>query len=180
MRKENYFGDLNTEASLWVLISKAAASIAFSFVMVLIVFWLEFGEIPGLAYGFGVFLVVLQILMIIGLRFADRPGIDMENHVKYRWIDLIGAWWLVACAFGAFIGWVAGYLAQAYPRHKEVFHIARIVFTIVIPVVTMLPNFRYIRKNAAFIQIPIIIIVTLLPVLLGIPTAILLWHELVR
>ena len=180
MGKQNYFGDLNTEASLWVLVPKAAASITLSFVMVLIIFWLEFGEIPDLAYGFGVFLVALQISMIIGLRFADRPGIDVENGVKYRWIDLIGAWWLVACAFGAFIGWVAGYLALAYPRHKEAFQITRVVFTIVIPVVTMLPNFRYIRKNAAFIQVPIIIIVTLLPVLLGFPTAILLWHELVR
>jgi hypothetical protein len=180
MRKQNFFGDINAEASLWVLVSKAAASIVFSFVLVLIIFWLQFGEIPGLAYGFGIFLVVFQILMILGLRFADRPAIDVENRVKYRWIDLTGAWWLVACAFGAFIGWIAGYLAQGYPRHKEAFQIAKVVFTIVIPVLTMLPNFRYIRKNAAFIQVPIIIIVTLLPVLLGIPTALLLWHELIH
>lgn len=67
--------------SLWILIPKAGFWIGFSVVMILILFWMEFGELSTFAYIFAGALGLFQILMIYGLRqykkaipiIADTP-----------------------------------------------------------------------------------------------------------
>lgn len=54
--------------SLWVLLPRAALSIGLSVVLIIVLFWLQFGELPTFAYAFAGALAVFQILMIYGLR----------------------------------------------------------------------------------------------------------------
>jgi ABC-type polysaccharide/polyol phosphate export permease len=175
-RKPVIFGGMNVEASLWVLLPKAFFSILLSAVLFLIIFWLRFGELPPFAWGFALFLITMQILIITGLRFLNRPDVHTQPPARNDWIDKIGAWWLMACAFGAFFGWICGQLAVWFPDYRQFFQIAKVIFTIVLPVLTMLPNLRYISKNAAYIQVPILVLVTLLPILVGIDALITLWN----
>jgi len=161
------FGGINTEGSLWVLIPQLVASSATAVALLLLIFWLTFNELPLFAFGFAIVFVVLQILVIIGFRFQRRPESHSQN-VKSSQIDRLGGFWLLACCLGALLGWICGSLGDGADSMKDVFYAASIFFSVGLPVVTMLPNVRYIRGRAALIQIPILTFITMLPVLIGI------------
>lgn len=154
--------------TLWVLIPKAGAGILLSVVLILVRFWLEFGELPAFAFGFAAFTAALQILLIVGLRFANRTEVHPDAEARGDWLDKLGAWWLVACFLGAFFGWLCGKFGEMTPEYRNAFIVAKIFFTIVLPIVTMLPNLRYVRRNAAYVQVPLLVFVTLFPILVGI------------
>ena len=178
--KLQMFGEINAEASLWVLLPKAFAGIGLSAVVVLLRFWSEFGEVSLYAFGFAAFIVVLEILIIVGLRFQNRTERHTTKPLRNNWLDKIGAWWLVACAFGAFFGWICGNLATAFPDSALFFLPAEILFTIILPVATMLPNLRYLSRNSAVIQVPILVFITFLPLLVGISSLFTLWNSVRR
>ena len=167
----NRFDGADVEGSLWLLVPRVAVGIAASVFLVLAGFWLQLGEIPMYAIGFCVFLIALQILLIVGLRFGNRPEVHTKVAPKNGLLDKIGAWWLMACAFGAFFGWVAGTLVSFSPEYWYLFLSFKVFLTILLPVATMLPNIRYISRNAAYIQVPIMFVVTLLPILVGLGAA---------
>ena len=163
-----FYGEINVEGSLWALIPKAAVGIIVSVVIILLGFLLSFGEIPLFAGGFSIFIAALQVLTIVGLRFLRRDETHTTVKPRNDWIDRVGSFWLMACGFGAFLGWISGVLGETFPDFWRMFNVLKVIFTIVLPVTTMLPNTRYISRNAAFVQVPILVLVTLLPVLVGI------------
>ena len=158
----------DSAGSLWVLIPKAGAGILLSVALILVRYWFEFGKLSVFAFVFAGFLAMFQILLIVGLRF--RTGTEAHTTVKARGdkLDMLAAWWLMACFLGAFIGWGCGQFAEIFPAYSKVFTIGEILFTIILPITTMLPNVRYVRRNSAFVQIPLLFFVTLLPLLVGI------------
>jgi hypothetical protein len=161
-------GGIETDATLWIMIPQLLFSITFSSVLLLFSFWLEFGELGAFAYGFIVFLGVFQTLMVMGFRFRDRTDLHVEGPNKFGILDKLGGFWMVACAFGAFFGWISGsFGASILPEHKAAFYYLAALFSIVLPVVTMLPNLRYLRGKAIMIQIPLLTLVTILPMLVG-------------
>jgi hypothetical protein len=187
---KNVFGEKSTrerpaelagvgvEASLWVLLPKAFGAILLSDVLILLIFWLVFGEFSAFAFGFVIFLSVLQILMIVGLRFRDRKRFHATKSPPNDWLDKLGAWWLMACAFGAFFGWISAQLAASWPQFETAFLALAVVFSIVLPVLTMLPNLRYLETRIAVIQIPILFFVTILPLLSGFKSVFKIWQRL--
>lgn len=170
------FGDMNVEAPLWLLIPKAFVSVLISAVLVLLVFRLYFDELTAFAYGFALFLSVLQILLIVGLRFVNRKDVHTTKTYQEDRFSKLGSWWIFACLFGAFFGWICGELAQSFPKFEIFFLSAKVFFTIIMPTVTMIPNIRYISRNAASIQIPLLFFVTFLPVSLGISSLLTIWR----
>jgi hypothetical protein len=166
---------VSVEGSLWLLIPKAATGIALSVIIILARFWFEFGEIPMFAVGFCVFVATLQILLIVGLRFVRRTEVYTIVEPRNDWIDKVGAWWLMACAFGALFGWLAGTMAVSYPEQWRIFYLLKTLLTIFLPIATMVPNLRYISRNAAYIQVPILVSVTILPILVGLGSVFALW-----
>lgn len=159
---------VNVEASLWILVPKAAVGIALSMLVVLLRFWAEFGYVSMFAVGFAVFIAAFEVLLIVGLRFADRPDVQTTVKPSNDLLDHLGGWWLMACAFGAFFGWLVGNLVVLMPDQWRVVMAAKVFLTIIIPVATMIPNLRYISRNAAYVQVPILFFVTLLPILVGV------------
>ena len=158
---------VNVEASLWILVPKAAVGIALSMLVVLLRFWAEFGYVSMFAVGFAVFIAAFEVLLIIGFRFADRPDVHTTVKPTDDIFDSVGAWWLIACAFGAFFGWIVGNMVVLMPDQWRLVMAAKVFLTIIIPVATMIPNLRYISPNAAYVQIPILFFITLLPMLVG-------------
>jgi len=161
-------GGIETDATLWIMIPQLLFSIGLSSVLLLFSFWLEFGEIGAFAFAFIAFLAVFQILMVIGFRFRDRKDYQVEGPAQFGLLDKLGGFWLVACAFGAFFAWMSGsFGASMFPDHKAPFYYLAAFFSIVLPVATMLPNLRYLSGKAMMIQIPLLTLVTILPMLVG-------------
>lgn len=174
------FGNTNAEASLWVLLPKMFLNILISTVLILAIFWLYFGKLDFFALGFAIFIAALQILVIVGLRFQNRTEVHAEKPLQNDWLDKIGAWWLMACAFGALFGWAFGQAESYFSFEPLIFHFVIIFLTVILPIVTMLPNLRYIGKNSAHIQIPLLISITTLPILVGLSSAIVIWKTLIN
>jgi hypothetical protein len=130
-------------------------------------FYFAFGTVPPFAWGFIGAVTVFQVLLIVGLRFQDRPDIQPARPLQGDWLDHLGAWWLMACAFGALLGWVSGEAGILLRSPSPLFPLGRILFAIVLPLATMLPNVRYVSRSAAFVQVPLLVGVTLLPILVG-------------
>jgi hypothetical protein len=161
-------GGIETDATLWIMIPQLLFSIVFSSVLLLFAFWLEFGELAAFAYGFIVFLAAFQILMVMGFRFRNRTDYQVEGPASLGILDKVGGLWLIACAFGAFLGWMSGGVAAwVFPAYKTAFYYLAAFFSIVLPVTTMLPNLRYLSGKAMMLQIPLLTLVTILPMLVG-------------
>lgn len=166
-KAESIFDQNLAESSLWILIPKVAGSTSITTILILFIFWIDFGEIPHFAIGFAIVLAVFQILMVIGIRFRNRTDLHVTKTVKNDWLDKLGAIWLMACAFGALAGWICNQLANGFPDLSLIFQILSILFAIFLPFITMLPNLRYLETKVLYIQIPILFLVTTLPMFVG-------------
>ena len=125
-------------------------------------FYLRFGEVSWFAIGFTVFLVVLCLLAALGFYFQDRRSFHTAVRSNNSLADRIGAFWLMACAFGPLLGW----FITVFPPTTNSWrwqYCARIFFAIVVPVITAVPLLRYARGRAALIALPLLVVITVLP-----------------
>jgi hypothetical protein len=128
------------------------------------VFYLRFGEIGALGWGLTVFFDVYCLLWAFGLFFLFRT--EYHTHVALRgdWIDHLGAFWLVGCAFGPFFGWIVTEAFTLTPGSWHLLYGLRIFLAAAIPIVLALPTLRYLRGKAAMVGLPLVIVLTFLPV----------------
>src|SRR6201999_2194471 len=81
------------------------------------------------------------------------------------WLDRIGAFWLVGCAFGPFFGWL---VIEAWrPLTTESWYwlyFLRAFLAAGLPVLLALPLLRYARGKSRMVGLPLLLIITLLPV----------------
>ncbi len=77
-----------------------------------VLFLLRFGEVGGLGWGTTVFFVVYCLLAAVGLQFRSQPKYHTPVTARGDWLDWVGAFWLVSCAFGPLLGWIA---TSAFP-----------------------------------------------------------------
>jgi hypothetical protein len=131
------------------------------------IFWLRFGTVTPLGWGLTIFFVVYCLLSAIGLHFLIKP--EYHTPVAYRndWIDRVGAFWLVACVLGPFFGWMltTGFWITA--NSWQWFYAGRVLFAIVLPVLTSFALFRYVRGHGAPLMLALLVGVTALPVWSG-------------
>src|SRR5262249_20806153 len=77
----------------------------------------------------------------------------------------IGAFWVVACAFGPFFGYVV--TSPVFPlteKNWRWLYGIRIFLAVVVPFVTALPLLRYARGKAALMALPLLVAITALPI----------------
>lgn len=170
---ENLYS-VSASASLWVLLPKVAGGIVLSTAFLIGLFWLQFGVVDGFAWLIAIIAAGFQILLVIGLRHKDRlnDGPYVRGNAT---LDMIGALWLVAVVFGAVIGWFTGSLAESIPPLTIPLHAVTVLLTIILPFLTSLPNYRYVNGSRAIIMLPMLLILTALPMLLGIASFRALW-----
>lgn len=126
-------------------------------------FYLHFGVIDWFAIAFTVFLIVLCLLCTVGFYFQTKTVYHTNVSAKGGLGDRIGAFWLVACAFGPFFGWlVTTFLAENTWRWQ---YLGRVLLAVVLPVLTAVPLIRYARGRAALIAAPLLLVITALPML---------------
>ena len=128
-------------------------------------FFLRFGTVNDFGWGFTIFMVVLCLLSAAGIYFADKPHYHSPVPLKGDWLDWLGAFWLVACAFGPLAGWLLTESGAPTLDSWRWQFAGRTLFAIILPVITALPLTRYARGNATLIASVLLIGVTALPVL---------------
>lgn len=129
-----------------------------------VLFYLEFGEVGPLGWGLTVFFAVIFILIAISDRYESEIDTHSEQKAKGDWIDRIGAFWLVCCAFGPLAGWAVSNVPHTVENWKLLYGI-RIFLAAGLPVLTVFPHLRYLFSGkGVLIKAAILIVITLLPV----------------
>jgi hypothetical protein len=127
-------------------------------------FYLRFREVGGLGWGTTVFFVVYCLLAAIGLYFGPRPEYHTPVPLRGDWTDRIGAFWLVSCAFGPFLGWVITSVFPLTAASWRWLYGLRVVLAAGLPLITALPLTRYVRGKATWVALPLLAGITLLPI----------------
>lgn len=143
-------------------------------VLVPAIFYLKFGTVGLLGWGLTIFLIAYCLLSATGLYFLVRPEYHTPVTFRNDWMDRLGAFWLVACAFGPLIGWA---LTATVPLTGNSWHVVywgRLGLCIGLPLLTALPLLRYVRGQGAPVMLAILLGVTALPVWSGWAT----WRDL--
>ena len=128
-----------------------------------LLFYLKFGTLNWFSISFTIFLVVLCLLFALGFFFQTRTEYHTRVPIEGNLADRIGAFWLVACAFGPFFGWIITSFSPTESSWKWQY-MARAFLSVILPVITAVPLVPYARGKAAFIAIPLLLAITALPV----------------
>lgn len=130
-----------------------------------LLFFLRFGRLDAYAAGFTVALVALCLLMAVGFHFADRREVHTKRAATGGLIDRMGSVWLLACFFCPLLNWLLRELTASSltaESWQRIFWI-RVLITAVPPLVSAASLVRYIERQSARIQIPLLLVVTALP-----------------
>lgn len=171
-----YFG-VTDEVSRRRVVRQCLLGAAEAAVLIPLLFYLRFGAIGPLGWGTTVFFVVYLLLTAIGLYF--RPRTEYHSPVKLRgdWLDRVGAFWLVGCVFGPFFGWVI--TSGAFPITQSSWRCMyglRVLLAAAVPIMLALPLTRYVRGKSAWVALPLLVGVTLLPVSSAMNVSMDLWE----
>ena len=131
--------------------------------LTLIESYLEFGEIDSFDLSFTVFEVVLCLLAAAGFYFVDKPEYHTPVRARGGLLDYVGAFWLLACAFGPFFGWLVTSAAQLTEDNWRWRYVTRAVLCVAVPVLTALPLFVYVRGKGWWLMLLMLVGVTSLP-----------------
>src|SRR6185295_5882158 len=125
---------------------------------------LRFGEINAYALSFTGFIVVLCLLVALGYSFSDRPDSQTRAALRGGPFDYVGAFWLLACAFGPFFGWMVTAAFTLTEENWRWRYVVRVVLCVALPVLTALPLFAYVRGKYWHVALLLLLGVTALPV----------------
>lgn len=146
-------------------IRRCLTSVIWFTLLVPAVFYLRFRDIGPLGWGTTIFFDAFCLLSAIGLYFQPRTEYHTPVPMRGDWLDRVGAFWLVACTFGPFFGWIVttGTFPITLNSWRWLYGL-RVVLAAGIPLITALPLTRYVRGKASWVALPLLVGVTLLPV----------------
>lgn len=159
-----FFGVDSDEASRKRTIQHLLLAAVASAVLVPVLFYLRFGEVGPLGWGTTIFFVVYCLLAAVGLYFLPKTEYHTPVALKGDWVDRLGAFWLVSCAFGPFFGWILTSTLPLTAISWRWVYGLRVLLAAGLPLITALPLTRYLRGKAVLVALPILLIVTLLPI----------------
>lgn len=143
-------------------------------VLVPIIFYLRFGTVGPLGWGTTLFFITYCLLAAVGLYFLVRPEYHTPVVFRNDWLDRFGAFWLVACAFGPFLGWALTAAVPLTESNWSWVYRGRVGLCIGLPILLALPLLRYVRGRGAPVMLGLLLGVTALPVWSGWAT----WRDL--
>ncbi|HEX8072216.1 MAG TPA: hypothetical protein VF546_19880 [Pyrinomonadaceae bacterium] len=173
---ETYFG-VTDEAARRRAVRQLLVAAVECFLIVPPLFQLRFGQVGPLGWGTTVFFSVYCLLAAVGLYFRPRTEYHTPVRLRGGWADRVGSFWLVACAFGPFFGWVvtSGVIPITHASWPWLYGL-RVLLAAGLPVVTALPLTRYARGASAWVALPLLVCVTLLPVSSAMNVSLDLWE----
>jgi hypothetical protein len=165
---QSYFGIGNDAQAIARGVRRSLIGAVVAAFITPVIFLLRFGEVTALGWGLTVFLIAYCLLSAIGLYFLRRREYHTSVPLKGDWMDRIGAFWLMACAFGPLLGWfITDTIFPVTSAGWRWQYGLKAFLCIWLPVITALPLTRYARGKSALVAIPLLIGITLLPILVG-------------
>lgn len=158
------FGGVEDEESRPGAILNWLSAIVPVTVLIPMVFYGRFGTVGPLGWGLTVFFDVYCLLWALGLYFQPRTEYHTPVKLRGDWLDRAGAFWLVSCAFGPLFGWA---VTEAWPLTAGSWHWLyglRVFLAAGLPIVLALPLLRYTRGKSSMVALPLLLVITLLPV----------------
>jgi hypothetical protein len=141
-----------------------------------LLFWVQFGNINGFAWATAGFLAMVCLLSAVGLVFHPLQQYHTPVPLHGGWGDLIGSFWLVSCVFGPLIGWGLTELMPITASSWQSLYGQRVLLAAGLPLITVIPLFRYLRGRAILVGLPVLLIVTFLAVWSAADVAYDLWQ----
>src|SRR5437588_628341 len=163
-----YFGSENNPESNRRSARAFLMGAAQAAVIIPILFYLQFGVIDSFALSFTGFVVVLCLLVALGYYAPDKPEYQTTAARKSGPLGYVGAFWLVACAFGPFFGWLI--TAPEFPVTEDNWfwrYAVRAVLSVGLPMLTALPLVVYVRGKFWYVALLLLVCVTSLSVWSG-------------
>lgn len=141
-------------------------------VLIPVLFYLYFGEIDAFALSFTGFIVVLCLLVALGYWIPERTSQTQADAkvVRAGVFDRVGSFWLVACAFGPFFGWVVTAASALTEENWRWRYGVRALLCVGLPVVCALPLLRYVRGKYWHVALLLLLGVTALAAWSGLNT----------
>ena len=158
-----YFGVPSIKGDNRQLIRQFLLGALSSAIVTPLLFYLRFGTVSWFAAGFTIFLVVLCLLFALGFFFQSRAEYHTRVAFEGNLADRVGSFWLVACAFGPFFGWIITAVGVTESSWRWQY-LARAFLAVILPVITALPLVQYARGKAALIALPLLFLITALPI----------------
>lgn len=140
--------------------------------MIPLLFYLRFGEINAFALSFTGFVVVLCLLVALGYSIPGRASQTRADAsaVQAGAFGRVGSFWLVACAFGPFFGWLVTAVPALTEENWRWRYVVRLSLCAGLPVVCALPLFRYARGKYWHVALLLLLSVTALAAWSGLNT----------
>ena len=160
----DYFKVASIKGDNRELVKRFLLGAVWAAVLTPLLFYLRFGTINWFSIGFTTFLVVLCLLFALGFFFQTKTEYHTQVPMAGSLADRIGAFWLVACMFGPFFGWIITAFSPGEASWKWQY-LARAFLSVILPVITAIPLVPYARGKAALIAIPLLLVITALPIL---------------
>lgn len=151
------------------LIKRYLVSVPGSLIVIPLLFYIGTGQVGPLGWGLSIFLGVYCALAAAGLYFLHRPEYHSPVATRGDWVDRVGAFWLVSCAFGPFLSWVLLNVVAVTLENWRWVYGAQVFLSIILPVMTAVPMLRYVKGKGAPIMLLILLGVTSLPVFSALP-----------
>jgi len=161
-----YFGVASLKGDNRALVKRFLLGAIWAAIVTPLLFYLRFGTINWFSVSFTIFLVGLCSLFALGFYFQTRTDYHTEVPLTGGLADRIGAFWMVACAFGPFFGWIITAVGLTENSWKWQY-LARAFLAVVLPIITAIPLVPYARGKASLIAIPLLLLITALPIASG-------------
>jgi len=159
-----FFGVKPDPASRRGAVLEFLAGALASLVLVPFLFWLFFGQVDGFVWGLTIFFAVYCLLAAVGIFFLPRREFHTKVLLHGNLADRIGAFWLVSCAFGPLLGWMITSALPITLVSWRWLYGTRALLAAGLPLLTALPQVRYLRGKAVAVALPLLVAITLLPV----------------
>lgn len=137
--------------------------------MIPILFYLQFGVVDAFALSFTGFVVVLCLLVALGYSIPERAGRTNAGE-KPGAFGRVGSFWLVACAFGPFFGWLVTAAPALTEGNWRWRYVVRALLCVGLPVACALPLLRYVRGKYWHVALLLLLCVTALAAWSGLNT----------
>lgn len=158
-----YFKIDTDPASLRRAVVQFVFGALWSAALIPLIFKLRFGVVGDMGWGTTVFFVAYCLVAAVALFFQKRTEFHTTVKLRGDWADKVGAFWLVACVFGPFFGWIATNALPVTADSWRWLYGLRVLLAAGLPLLTAIPLTRYIRGKAAWVSLPLLILITLLP-----------------
>lgn len=158
-----YFNVASIKDDNRALVRKFLLGAVWSTILTPLLFYLRFGNVSWFAIGFTVFLTGLCLLFALGFFFQTKTEYHTQVAMEGSIADRMGAFWLIACAFGPFFGWIITAFSPTEGSWKWQY-LLRAFLSVVLPVITAVPLVPYAHGKATLIALPLLLVITALPI----------------